>query len=235
MAKNHMSARTLTIVIVAMCALFAGGAYTLGVMNMKQDLPKEETGVEATSNTPKRTEPDVTLLEVTADDIVMGKDDAPVTIVEYSSLSCPHCAHFHTKELPKLQEKLIDTGKAKLVTRSFPLNAPALKAAMVVDCASAEDKEKFLKVLFEMQQDWAFSSSYMDSLKQIAAVGGMSNEAFTTCVNDKAREDKIIKGTEEASERLLISATPTIFVAGKAVGSPSAEAIEEAVNKASTK
>ena len=79
-----------------------------------------------------------TVLAVTKDDRILGKPDAPITIVEYASLTCPHCAHFANDVLPELKKKWIDTGKAKLVLRDFPLDEPALRAAMIARCAPPE-------------------------------------------------------------------------------------------------
>jgi len=251
MANKHPSTKSVIVTIIAVILVLAVAGYGLGVMNMKKEEPAETpapeqttTVEEPTSNVttdaaqaPKATEsaPSATstLLAPRADDVILGQADAPVTIVEYSSLSCPHCAHFHNEDLAKLEEKYIDTGKAKLVIRNFPLNAPALKGALLVSCVKPEDKPKFVKVLFSMQEKWAFSNSYLDSLKQIAAVGGVSEEAFTACMNDKAKEDTIIKEVEEATKALNITGTPTFFINGsKFEGHPDAEGMGEAVERA---
>lgn len=234
MSKNHVSARTVTITIVALCALFAAGAYTLGVMNMKSEVPEEAKA----ENTAGSKEPGVEtgLLAVTPEDVIIGDAQAPVTIVEYASLSCSHCAHFHNEELPKLTKDYLDTGKARLVLRQFPLNAPALKGALLVGCVPAEEKRKFIKVLFEMQSQWAMTQSYLDELKKIAAVGGISGEKFNSCVNDKAAEEALIAKTQEASDKLAINGTPAFFVDNKIyTGSFDAEGLGAAVDAAKTK
>jgi protein-disulfide isomerase len=223
MASSHISARTITLIIVGLCLLFAAGAYSLGVMNMKAELPKEEAA--------QTSEIDTTLLAVTPEDVVIGTANAPVTIIEYSSLSCPHCAHFHTKVLPELTKKYFDTGKARIVLRQFPLNAPALKAALMVNCAAADERINFIKVLFEGQSDWAFSKSFIDSLKQIGALGGINGERFEACVNDKKAEEALIAATQAASEKLSINSTPSFFINNTMhKGELNAEALGKAID-----
>lgn len=234
MANNHVSARTITIIIVSVCALFAAGAYSLGVMNMKSETPKEEHGHATHEHTPKNI--DASMLDVTADDLIIGNADAPVTIIEYSSLSCPHCANFHANELPELKKELLDSGKAKLVLRQFPLNAPALRGAQLVGCADADQRLNFTKVLFEMQAEWAFTPEFMNSLKQIAAVGGMNEEKFAACMEDKTTEEALIASTKAASEKLKINATPSFFVNGEPfAGDITAKGLATAAEAAKTK
>ena len=100
-------------------------------------------------------------------DFTLGDPKAPLVMVEYVSMTCPHCAHFSTTVLPALQKKYIDTGKMKYILRQFPLNEPALKATMLLYCVGEQSPEKyfvFAKVLFEAQNKWAFDSNYMSGL-----------------------------------------------------------------------
>ncbi len=130
-------------------------------------------------------------------DYYLGKIDAPVTLVEYASFSCPHCAAFHSDVYPTLKEEYIDKGKLLYILRPFPLNEPALKASMLVDCVGekegAERYYTFAKVLFNAQKKWAFDHQFLDSLKTFAKVGGVDGETFDACVNDNAREIKLLK------------------------------------------
>lgn len=152
-------------------------------------------------------------------DIVYGKDDALVTMIEYASLSCSHCANFHKNVFPKLEEKLIKTGKLKLIYRHYPLNPPALRAAQLVECVtSLEKKQKFIKALFRSQSDWAYKSSekdFMDKIKVIAEIGGLDVSNFNKCTDDKDLEDKILAGQLKAGQELSVKSTPTIFINGK--------------------
>ena len=153
-----------------------------------------------------------------ADDVVYGKNDAPVTIIDYSSLSCPHCAHFHNEVLPDLQKEFIEKGKAKLVFRHFPLNEPALRAAELVNCASALQKQNLIKALFDKQGDWGFTESFLKELKPIAAAAGIDAATFDSCVANKAGEDRILDVRKLAATVGKVNSTPSFFVNGAPLG-----------------
>lgn len=170
------------------------------------------------------------LYSVQEGDVVLGDADAPVTIIEYSSLSCPHCAAFHSAVLPRIKETYIDTGKVKLVPRPFPLNAPALAGSKVVACA--EDSNKFLEVLFKLQEKWAFSADFADRLKQIAQVGGMDAETVDACLADEEAEKAILESRKRAAEELIVNSTPTFFVNGeKIVGTGTIDVFSETIDR----
>ncbi len=228
------------LVIIALVAL-VGGLAGFGYFNQAAKL--DDTAQHASSSEPATSEPatsstiDTTILEIKKDDIVLGDSKAPVTMVEYSSLSCPHCANFHAKTLPDVEKNFIETGKVKLVVRAFPLNEPAAKGAMIVECAGQNGlkRENFLKVLFDMQAQWAFSEGFLKDLKQIALVGGLDSAAFDSCVNDKDLETRILTSRQEAETKLAISSTPTFFINGKKFeGEPSIDGFKQALDAAIT-
>ena len=172
------------------------------------------------------------MLEKQESDRVLGNENAPVTIVEYSSLSCPHCAQFHTDTLPEIEKKYVDTGKVRFLVRPFPLNESALRGAMLTMCVPKDKYYSFLKVLFSMQSKWALSLDYRESLKRIALVGGVSEKQFETCMSDKSLEDSLIKHRADATETLKIDATPTFFVNGeKLKGDVSVKEFSEVIDK----
>src|SRR5438270_5668045 len=109
----------------------------------------------------------VKALAVQPEDRILGKPDAPITIVEYASLTCPHCAHFATEVLPKLKEKWIDSGKARLVLRDFPLDEPAMRAAMVARCAAPGRYFPLVDTLFSSQEKWAAVKDWRGALEKI--------------------------------------------------------------------
>src|SRR5467141_2382373 len=106
-------------------------------------------------------------LSVTTDDRILGNPDAPITIVEYASLTCPHCAHFANEVLPELKKKWIDTGKAKLVLRDYPLDEPALRAAMIARCAPPDRFYAYVDTLFAAQEKWVMAKDYREALAPI--------------------------------------------------------------------
>jgi protein-disulfide isomerase len=151
-------------------------------------------------------------------DYVLGSPSAPVVMVEYASLSCIHCAHFATAVLPELQKKYIDANKMRYILRQFPLNEPALRGAMLVDCMGEKGADKyytFSHVLFDSMSKWAMDGNWQEGLQTIANVGGVDNKTFLACVGDTTRETKILKNRKEASDQLKITGTPAFYIDGE--------------------
>lgn len=149
-------------------------------------------------------------------DHVLGNAGAPVTIVEYASLTCGHCAQFHNTVLPDLKKQYIDTGKAKLILREFPLDDLAAAAFMVARCAGNDRFYPMVSALFETQQTWAFAEGDpTPKLMQIAKQAGFSEDQFNKCLAN----DQMLKGIKDTRERAFekfdVKATPTFFVNGK--------------------
>jgi len=155
------------------------------------------------------------------DDVVLGKAKAKVTIIEYASLSCPHCAAFHNDVLPTLQKEYIDTGKVRLIYRDLPLNAPALMAAKVSRCVAKLGGERkyypLLKELFAKQNEWSTSKDHKEKLLAIGKQQGVEEKALNNCVDDKESETKIIASRKEANDKLAISSTPSFMINGEKV------------------
>jgi protein-disulfide isomerase len=149
-------------------------------------------------------------------DQVLGKADAPVTIVEYASLTCSHCAHFHNTVFPALKEKYIDTGKVRFILREFPLDNLAAAAAMLARCAGGEATHAMTGVLFKTQEKWAFvRGSAVPELFKIAQQAGFTQERFDTCLNDKQTLNQIVSARDMASKEFGVNSTPTFFINGK--------------------
>jgi protein-disulfide isomerase len=169
-----------------------------------------------------------TLLQVTKDDRILGKPDAPITIVEYASLTCPHCAHFANDVLPDIKKEWIDTGKAKLVLRDFPLDEPALRAAMIARCAPPDRYYAFADTFLAAQEKWVRSPDYHEPLARLAKLGGMSKEEFDACLKNTELENKIVEGRLKATQELEVNSTPTFFINGsKFAGAPTKEEFEK--------
>lgn len=172
-------------------------------------------------------------------DHVLGEENAPVTLIEYSSLSCPHCADFHKNTLPKIKKDYIDSGKVKLVMRDFPLGGPAYAAAMMTRCAKPERRTQFIEVLFANQDSWAKAQDPKSALARIGKLGGLSQAEFERCVNDKPLFEAIQKVQLEAQSKYDVNATPTFIVMNskgaeveKISGSQPYEVFEKAFAKA---
>jgi len=184
----------------------------------------------ASAQAPKPVDPAVAekLLTPTAQDRVLGKDDAPITIIEYGSLSCPHCSHFDIDVLPKLKEKWIDTGKAKLILRDFPLDEPALRAEMVARCAPPERYYPLVEMFFETQDKWVVAKDFRAVLERLSLLAGISKKEFDSCLDNKAVEDEVAHSRLTAATQLSVQATPTFFINGKKFeGEPTFEAMDQ--------
>jgi len=162
-------------------------------------------------------------------DMAIGKPDAPVTIVEYSSLSCPHCAAFHRDVFPALKSEYIDTGKVRFVMREFPLNEPALGGAVIARCLEPSRYFAFTGLLFTKQEDWAFQKDAFTPLKALAKQAGMTDGDFDKCMNDESLQKQVLAVRDEGQKK-GVNATPSFFVNGKLLkGAPTIQAFAEAM------
>ena len=147
-------------------------------------------------------------------DLVLGKADAPVTIIEYASMTCPHCANFHKTTYPALKSKYIDTGKVRFIFREFPLDDLAVAASMLARCAGAEKSMAMIDVLFASQDKWA-TRDPIPALLQIAKQAGFTQASFDTCLKDQKLYNDILAVRERGSKEFKVESTPTLFVNGK--------------------
>jgi protein-disulfide isomerase len=152
---------------------------------------------------------------VTPEDHVIGKPDAPVTVIEYASLGCPHCAEFDRVTLPEIKKNWIDTGKARLVYRDFPLDAPSLQAAMLARCAPKDRYFAFIDTLFQTQASWHQASDPTAALGNIAKLGGIPEAEFKKCMADTELSDKITAEAFTAQKVYHVDSTPTFFINGQ--------------------
>ncbi len=166
-------------------------------------------------------------------ELVLGQADAPVTIIEYSSLTCPHCASFHAETLPRIKEEWLDTGRAKLIYRDFPFDAMALGAAMLVRCANETRAPALLDILFKTQRRWATAENPFEALRGTAKMAGMSDETFDSCFENQELMNAIQRRQQEAQERFGIDSTPSFIINGeKIAGAQPYEVFDEALSRA---
>jgi protein-disulfide isomerase len=174
-------------------------------------------------------------------DLLLGKADAPCTVVEYASMTCGHCANFHTKVFPTIKEKYVDTGKLRFVLREFPLDDWATAASMLARCAGKDKIENaylMSGILFARQDQWAFTkSNRIAELFKIAQQAGFTDETFNKCLTDEALTKAVEAARETASKAFGISSTPTFFLNGRRLkeGESSVEAMSKAIDAVLTK
>jgi protein-disulfide isomerase len=165
-------------------------------------------------------------------DYALGKDDAPVTIIEYASMTCGHCANFAAKTFPALKTRYIDTGKVRFIMREFPLDQLAAAGFMLARCAGKDDKQKYyalIDTLFEKQKDWLVEKP-VPALQAIAKQAGFTQESFNACLSDQKMLDAVEAMRNRGAEKFGVNSTPTFFINGKIIrGAVSIEELEKEI------
>ena len=167
--------------------------------------------------------------------IVLGSDQAEVKIKIFSSLTCPHCANFHTQIIPKIKEEYVDKGKVQLIFIDFPLDQMAFNASKILHCLDKKEQINFLDTIYETQAKWTVGSSLDDinkNLKRIVKNLGISSFNLEECLIDEAISDKILNGRIDANQKYAINSTPTIVINEKKLeGSASFKNIKKKIEK----
>ena len=156
------------------------------------------------------------ILNITDDDFVIGDNDAPITIIEYASMSCSHCASFHNNTLETLKKEYIDTGKVKFVFRDFPYNYPALLGTMVMRCLPDDIRYDYMNALYRLQKQWVQKEN-AESTKELFKImqsGGMNKEEFEACIYNVELENKIIEELMAVQKEFKIKSTPSFIING---------------------
>lgn len=142
-------------------------------------------------------------------DRVLGNMDAPVTIIEYASMTCPHCANFHNTMMSEVKRELLATGKARLIFRDYPLDQFALRAAMMARCAPEDKYFDLVEVIFRNQERWTKSENTLKSLAQLGNLAGMDDEFIAACMQNAELESAVLAGLREGQSLYRIKSTPS--------------------------
>ena len=170
----------------------------------------ERDGAERRPTSPSR---------ISLPDMALGPANSPVTITEYASMTCGHCANFNETVFPKIKSEYIDSGKIRYVFREFPLDIKAAAGSMLARCIAKDDAGKYFAVidmLFRQQNDWVAKNT-TETLTRIGKQAGLSQQAVEDCLKDQALLDKIAADQKFASEVLKVNSTPTFFINGEMV------------------
>lgn len=173
--------------------------------------------------------PDALLQEGPLPDLWLGEKAAPVTIIEYASTTCSHCATFHNTTFKELKTKYIDTGKVRFALREFPLNNVDLAAYMLARCSGDDKRYPVVDLLFAQQKAW-MNDKPVASLSSLLRQTGLSQEKFEACLKDSELYDKMTKARDIATEKFAVNSTPTFFINGqRQVGALSMAEMEKVI------
>ncbi len=172
--------------------------------------------------------------DIPLEDNVMGSVNAKVTIVEYASMTCPHCRTFHEKVLPDIKKNYVDTGKVKFILRPFPFDGDRRGEAafMLAKCAPNDNYYAMVDALFSTQQSWGTGGNPVPELLRLSKLSGMSEAEFKACLGNQELLTKIVQGRNKAVEAFGVNSTPTIFVNGEKLGDSSLETVTKAIEAA---
>lgn len=145
----------------------------------------------------------------------IGDVNAPVTMIEYASFTCPHCATFHTEVLPQIKKDYVDTGKVKVIFRDFPFERVGATAAMLSRCVDASRYSGFSDLLMKQQEKWSHSANPTGALIKLAKLAGLSQEKIDSCLANEKMLDKIVAVRKEAMDTHGFNSTPSFLINGE--------------------
>ena len=148
-------------------------------------------------------------------EMTLGKPDAAITVIEYSSMTCGHCANFHKNVFPYLKEKYIDTGKVYFIHREFPLDPLAAAVSMLTRCSPKDKYFDMMSLFYEQQATWVRSDNPVDALFTLSKQAGFTQESFKACLTDQKLLDSITQTRERAADKFKVDGTPAFFVNGR--------------------
>ena len=219
--KASDAALNIRLLWIAVAAIFVLNLGTIVFL-----LRSDADGNSHSEAAPKNDVPLAELLKACPlEEMSIGDANAPNVVVEYASMTCPHCASFHEKLFPELKSKYIDTGKVRFIFREFPLDKVAAAASMVARCSGKGRYFPMIEMLFQTQETWAAVEEPMPKLAEVAKQSGFSQESFDQCMADKELFNGIVEVRQRASDEFGVDSTPSFFVNGKPLGPP--ESVED--------
>ena len=177
----------------------------------------KNTGIDLALIHDKTTnELNVSVLDASLQELSIGDDKAPVTIIEYSSMTCSHCADFHTNTYPTLKKNHIEKGEVRFIFREFPLDKLSMATSMLARCVDSSISLAFFDILFQNRNKW-YSDNALAELKNLSKQAGLSSEDFDQCLNDQELLDQLILQKENAIKEFQINSTPSFIINGNVI------------------
>ncbi len=215
-SRKYVVIALITVAILAVAGIIYSVAFqppstvnTTTAQTEEAVAPEQEAAAPDTYD--EATAPD--WVKKALEDRVMGSEDAPITMIDNSSLTCPHCADFHLNTLPQIKKDYIDTGKVKLVFGDFPLNLPALQASALARCVEGTDAYfAFIEQLFRTQEQWGASENARNDLLNATKFSGLSREDAARCLDDKQLTAGLLQKIDKTRTDYSINSTPTFVL-----------------------
>jgi len=218
-----ISSRNLLLIVAAIVVVAAGGIYFYVNQAEPSAIPATGAGAPAAPG-------DELMVAGPLGEMTLGDPNAPVTVIEYASMTCSHCAHFQETTFTPFKEKYIDTGKVYFILREFPLDALATSAFVLARCVPKDRYFEFVDTLFRQQRNWAFTDDPAGALFNIAKQAGFTQESFKACLTNQEILDGVNWVRNRGGEELGVSATPTFFINGnKKSGALSLETLDQEI------
>ena len=196
--------------------IFLGIAICLSTFYLSINTNKN-TGIDLAFIDDKTTnELNVSVLDASLQELSIGDDKAPVTIIEYSSMTCSHCADFHTNTYPTLKKNHIEKGEVRFIFREFPLDKLSMATSMLARCVDSSISLAFIDILFQNRNKW-YSDNALAELKNLSKQAGLSSEDFDQCLNDQELLDQLILQKENAIKEFQINSTPSFIINGNVI------------------
>lgn len=205
--------RQWSIALAAVAVVIAGGIYYV-VSRPDRVVIEESAAPEATLAPPAATGGELMVAGPLGEQ-AQGQPNAPNIVIEYASMTCPHCQRWHSDVYPEFKKKYVDTGKAYFILREFPLDAVATTAIMLARCAPADRYFPIVDLLFDRQSDWAFVADPATALFQVVKQAGFSQDSFNACLTNQEILDGVNWVKNRASEKFDVGSTPTFFLNGE--------------------
>lgn len=228
--------KTIIAAVVAIAVIAAGGWYFWQQNNMDTPAPQSSStaSTASPSTAPSSSSKPPTAanekMKITAADKKLGSPNAPVTIVEYASMTCPHCAAFHAGTYPELKKKYIDTGKVMLVFRDFPFDQLAFQASVLAHCSGDDAYFTVTGIMFKQQGKWSQAKDPKEAIIKIGQSLGISRKKYESCLADEKLGESILTDRLIGQNDFKVNSTPTLFINGKmAAGNQSFEALEKLI------
>jgi protein-disulfide isomerase len=202
-----LSARNLLLILGAVVVIAAAGIFYY--------VSRPESSAIPAGGTAETIPTDQLMVAGPLGDKALGDPNAKVTVIEYASMTCPHCAHFHETTFTPFKEKYVDTGKVRFIFREFPFDPVATAAFMLARCAPADSYFPMVDLLFRQQKNWAYGDKPTDALFNIVKQAGFTQESFRACLTNQQILDGVNDVKNRGADQLGVSATPTFFINGK--------------------